>query len=55
MGEEMGKKYVTIKLPQGIVDAMVDPLVDNQSYASRTEVVKEALRKLAEKYQLMVN
>jgi len=46
------KSYVTIKLPSEIVKDFVDPLVDNQGYASRTEVVKEALRRFAEKYNL---
>jgi metal-responsive CopG/Arc/MetJ family transcriptional regulator len=44
--------YVTIKLPCDIVKDVLDPLVGTHGYSSRTEVIKDALRKLAEKYQV---
>lgn len=47
----MGTKYVTVKLPRDIIDDVLDPLVGKHGYSSRTEVVKDALRKLHEKYQ----
>ena len=47
----MGNKYVTIKLPQNIVDE-VDKFVGKHGFVSRPEVVKEALRRLFQQYQL---
>ena len=49
----MGKKqeYVTIKLPKTLVDEMLDPLVGMHGYSSRTEAIKDGLRRLSEKYQ----
>ena len=49
----MGKKevYVTIKLPKNLVEELLDPLVGAHGYSSRTEVIKDALRRLSEKYQ----
>jgi Arc/MetJ-type ribon-helix-helix transcriptional regulator len=45
-----GKDYVTIKLPGEIVEKILDPLVGTHCYSSRTDVIKDALRRLAEKY-----
>ena len=49
----MGKKqeYVTIKLPKTFVDEILDPLVGAHGYSSRTEAIKDGLRRLSEKYQ----
>lgn len=48
----MGNKYVTIKLPRNIVDE-VDKFVGTYGFISRTEVVKEALRRLFQQYQVV--
>jgi metal-responsive CopG/Arc/MetJ family transcriptional regulator len=48
----MSNKYVTIKLPRNIVDE-IDKFVGNYGFVSRTEVVKEALRKLFQQYQVV--
>jgi metal-responsive CopG/Arc/MetJ family transcriptional regulator len=48
----MGNKYVTIKLPRNLVDE-IDKFVGKHGFVSRTEVVKEALRKLFQQYQLV--
>jgi metal-responsive CopG/Arc/MetJ family transcriptional regulator len=47
------QKYVTIKLPKDLVDEALDPLVGTHGYSSRTDVIKDALRRLAEKYILV--
>lgn len=47
----MGNKYVTVKLPRNLVDE-IDKFVGNYGFVSRTEVVKEALRRLFQQYQL---
>jgi len=47
----MDNKYVTIKLPRNIVDE-IDKFVGTYGFVSRTEVVKEALRRLFQQYQL---
>ena len=47
----MAKGYVTIKLPRDIVDESLDPLVGTHGYSSRADVIKDALRRLEEKYQ----
>ncbi len=47
----MAKEYVTIKLPCNIVAETLDPLVGNHGYSSRADVLKDALRRLSEKYQ----
>jgi len=46
----MGGKYVTIKLPKSIIDE-IDKFVGRYGFVSRTEVVKEALRRLFQQYQ----
>ena len=51
----MANEYVTIKLPCNIVNEVLDPLVGNHGYSSRAEVLKDALRRLSEKYQLTTN
>jgi len=48
----MGNKYVTIKLPRNLVDE-IDEFVGKYGFVSRTEVVKEALRRLFQQYQLV--
>ena len=48
----MSNKYVTIKLPRNIVDE-IDKFVGNYGFVSRTEVVKEALRKLFQQYHVV--
>ena len=48
----MGNKYVTIKLPRNIVDE-IDKFVGKYGFVSRTEVVKEALRRLFQQYQVV--
>lgn len=48
----MAKGYVTVKLPCDIVNEALDPLVGTHGYSSRTEVIKDALRRLLEKYQI---
>jgi metal-responsive CopG/Arc/MetJ family transcriptional regulator len=45
----MGNKYVTIKLPRNLVDE-IDKFVGKHGFVSRTEVVKEALRRLFQQY-----
>lgn len=40
----MSNEYVTIKLPRELVNE-IDTFVGKEGYASRTEVVKDALRK----------
>lgn len=47
----MGSRYVTIKLPKNIVDE-IDAFVGKYGFVSRTEVVKEALRRLFQQYNL---
>jgi len=47
----MSNKYVTIKLPRNIVDE-IDKFVGKYGFVSRPEVVKEALRRLFQQYQL---
>ena len=47
----MGGKYVTIKLPKSLVDE-IDTFVGKYGFVSRTEVVKEALRRLFQQYNL---
>ncbi|MEM3696515.1 MAG: ribbon-helix-helix domain-containing protein [Candidatus Bathyarchaeia archaeon] len=47
----MGSKYVTIKLPKNLVDE-IDAFVGKYGFVSRTEVVKEALRRLFQQYNL---
>jgi metal-responsive CopG/Arc/MetJ family transcriptional regulator len=44
-------KYVTIKLPKHLVDE-IDNFVGRYGFVSRTEVVKEAIRKLLQEYNL---
>jgi Arc/MetJ-type ribon-helix-helix transcriptional regulator len=46
------KGYITIKLPCNIVDEVLDPLVGTHGYSSRADVIKDALRRISEKYQL---
>jgi len=48
-------EYVTIKLPCNIVNETLDPLVGTHGYSSRADVLKDALRRLSEKYQLSSN
>jgi Arc/MetJ-type ribon-helix-helix transcriptional regulator len=48
----MANGYVTIKLPCNIVNEVLDPLVGTHGYSSRADVIKDALRRLSEKYQL---
>ena len=50
----MAKGYVTIKLPCDIVKEILDPLVGTHGYSSRADVIKDALRRFAEKYQVPV-
>jgi metal-responsive CopG/Arc/MetJ family transcriptional regulator len=47
----MGNRYVTIKLPKTLVDE-IDTFVGKYGFVSRTEIVKEALRRLFQQYQL---
>jgi len=47
----MDNRYVTIKLPKNLVDE-IDAFVGRYGFVSRTEVVKEALRRLFQQYQL---
>jgi metal-responsive CopG/Arc/MetJ family transcriptional regulator len=42
-------KYVTIKLPKHLIDE-IDNFVGRYGFVSRTEVVKEALRRLFQEY-----
>ena len=51
----MNKDYVTIKLPCNIVTETLDPLVGTHGYSSRADVLKDALRRLSEKYKLTTN
>jgi Arc/MetJ-type ribon-helix-helix transcriptional regulator len=37
-------EYVTVKIPRVIVAKFIDPKVESGKFASRTEVVKSALR-----------
>lgn len=46
----MNSDYTTIKLPNELV-AEIDKLVGKQGFRSRTEVVKEALRRYFERYK----
>lgn len=46
----MSNKYVTIKLPRNLVDE-IDKFVGKYGFISRTEVVKEALRRLFQQYK----
>ena len=48
----MGNKYVTIKLPRNLVDE-IDKFVGKYGFVSRPEVVKEALRRLCQQYQVV--
>ena len=48
----MTHEYVTIKLPCNIVTEVLDPLVGTHGYSSRADVLKDALRRLSEKYKL---
>jgi len=48
----MTQGYVTIKLPFNIVNEVLDPLVGTHGYSSRADVIKDALRRISEKYQL---
>lgn len=48
----MGCKYVTIKLPKNLVDE-IDKFVGTYGFVSRTEVVKEALRRLFQQYHVV--
>jgi Arc/MetJ-type ribon-helix-helix transcriptional regulator len=41
----MSNKYVTVKLPQEII-VDIDLLVGTHGYSSRTEVCKDAIRRL---------
>jgi Arc/MetJ-type ribon-helix-helix transcriptional regulator len=43
--------YITVKLPKTLVDEILDPLVGAHGYSSRTEAIKDGLRRLSEKYQ----
>jgi metal-responsive CopG/Arc/MetJ family transcriptional regulator len=45
----MVNKYVTIKLPKNLID-QIDSFVGKYGFVSRTEVVKEALRRLFQEY-----
>ena len=45
----MVSKYVTIKLPKNLID-QIDSFVGKYGFVSRTEVVKEALRRLFQEY-----
>jgi len=42
-------EYVTIKLPKNLVD-QIDNFVGKYGFVSRTEVVKEAVRRLFQQY-----
>lgn len=44
----MSTKYVTIKLPETIVQE-IDCYIGKRGYSSRTDVVKDALRRFFEK------
>ncbi len=44
-------EYTTIKMPTNLVEEALDPLVGTHGYSSRTDVIKDALRRLSEKYQ----
>jgi Arc/MetJ-type ribon-helix-helix transcriptional regulator len=44
-------EYVAIKLPCNIVNEVLDPLVGTHGYSSRADVLKDALRRLSEKYK----
>jgi len=50
-GENFMDKYITIKLPKNLVDE-IDNFVGKYGFVSRTEVVKEAIRKLLRQYNL---
>jgi hypothetical protein len=50
-GENFMDKYVTIKLPKNLVDE-IDNFVGKHGFVSRTEVVKEAIRRLLQQYNL---
>jgi len=45
----MSSGYVTIKLPRNLIDE-VDNFVGKYGFVSRTEVVKEALRRFFQQY-----
>ncbi|MEM3788306.1 MAG: ribbon-helix-helix domain-containing protein [Candidatus Bathyarchaeia archaeon] len=47
----MGGKYVTIKLPKTLVDE-IDNFVGKYGFVSRSEVVKEAVRRLFQQYNI---
>ncbi len=47
----MGSRYITIKLPKNLVDE-IDNFVGKYGFVSRTEVVKEAVRRLFQQYNL---
>ena len=47
----MGSRYITIKLPKNLVDE-IDTFVGKYGFVSRTEVVKEALRRLFQQYNM---
>jgi Arc/MetJ-type ribon-helix-helix transcriptional regulator len=51
----MTNEYVTIKLPCNLVNETLDPLVGTHGYSSRADVLKDALRRLSEKYKLQTN
>ncbi len=48
----MGGEYVTIKLPKNLVDE-IDSFVGKYGFVSRTEVVKEAVRRLFREYMVL--
>lgn len=48
-------KYVTLKIPQKIVEDFIDPRIESGVYTSRTDVVKAALRMLANEAMRGVN
>ncbi|MEM3628877.1 MAG: ribbon-helix-helix domain-containing protein [Candidatus Bathyarchaeia archaeon] len=47
----MGSNYVTIKLPKTLVDE-IDNFVGKYGFVSRSEVVKEAVRRLFQQYNI---
>ena len=49
--EDLMNKYVTIKLPKHLIDE-IDNFVGRYGFVSRTEVVKEAIRRLLQEYNL---
>jgi metal-responsive CopG/Arc/MetJ family transcriptional regulator len=44
-------KHLSIKLPKNLVDE-IDNFVGKYGFVSRTEVVKEAIRRLLQQYNL---